>query len=154
MEPEQEKEAEREKPMKSDTSGFVPSVAGHSPPIASPFFIRLKGANLRRAYLPRATLQGGSSFAGAHLEVANLQEANLQENNFQEANLQGANLWKAILTRADLSNANLKGAKVTDEQLIQAKSLEGATMPNGQKYEEWLKDKEGRGEDGENSGPS
>jgi uncharacterized protein YjbI with pentapeptide repeats len=65
--------------------------------------------------------------------------------------LQGANLWKAILTCADLSNANLKGAKVTDEQLIQAKSLEGATMPNGQKYEEWLK---GREEDGENGGPS
>jgi hypothetical protein len=26
-------------------------------------------------------------------------------------------------------------------------------MPNGQKYEEWLKSK-GRGEDGKNSGPS
>jgi len=24
-------------------------------------------------------------------------------------------------------------------------------MPNGQKYEDWLKDKEGGGEDGENS---
>jgi hypothetical protein len=32
--------------------------------------------------------------------------------------------------------------------------LEGATMPNGQKYEVGLKDKEGWGEDGENSGPS
>ena len=29
-------------------------------------------------------------------------------------------------------------------------SLEGATMPNGQKYEDWLKDKEARKEDGEN----
>jgi len=27
-------------------------------------------------------------------------------------------------------------------------------MPNGQKYEDWLKEKEGRGEDGENSGSS
>jgi uncharacterized protein YjbI with pentapeptide repeats len=60
----------------------------------------------------------------------------------------------ADLSNANLSGANLKGADVTEEQLDQAKSLEGATMPNGQKYEEWLKDKEGRGEDGENSGPS
>jgi hypothetical protein len=27
-----------------------------------------------------------------------------------------------------------------------ASSLKGATMPNGQKYEDWLKDKERRGE--------
>jgi hypothetical protein len=32
--------------------------------------------------------------------------------------------------------------------------LEGATMPNGQKYEDWLKDNEGSEDDGENSGPS
>ena len=39
-----------------------------------------------------------------------------------------------------------------NEQLErQAASLEGAIMPNGQKYEDWLKSK-GRGEDGENSG--
>jgi hypothetical protein len=125
---------------------------------APPFFIRLKGANLREVYLPRATLQG-ASFAGAHLEKANLEEA-----NFAGANLEEANLWEAKLTSADLSNANLKGVKVTDEQLVQAKSLEGATMPDGQTlksddkpdgttFEEWHKSKS-RGEDGENSGPS
>jgi len=27
-------------------------------------------------------------------------------------------------------------------------------MPNGQKYEDWLKDREGHGEDGKNSGLS
>jgi len=27
-------------------------------------------------------------------------------------------------------------------------------MPNGQKYEDWLKDKEGCGEDGDDGGPS
>ncbi len=43
---------------------------------------------------------------------------------------------------------------VTSEDLEQhAYSLEDATVPNGQSYEEWLKSK-GRGEDGENSGPS
>jgi hypothetical protein len=46
----------------------------------------------------------------------------------------------------------------TDDQLDAyrldaAKSLEGATMPNGQKYEDWLKSK-GSGKDGENGGPS
>jgi hypothetical protein len=37
--------------------------------------------------------------------------------------------------------------------LDDASFLEGATMPNGQKYEEWLKSK-GRGETTDNSGPS
>jgi hypothetical protein len=32
--------------------------------------------------------------------------------------------------------------------------LEGATMPNGQKYEDWLKDRENRKEDAENDGSS
>ena len=32
---------------------------------------------------------------------------------------------------------------VIKDQFEQAKSLEGAIMPNGQKYEDWLKDKEG-----------
>jgi hypothetical protein len=42
---------------------------------------------------------------------------------------------------------------LTDEQIAAAYSLEGATMPNGQNYEDWLKSK-GSGEDGENSGSS
>jgi hypothetical protein len=33
---------------------------------------------------------------------------------------------------------------VTKEQLEQAESLEGATMPDGQTYEEWLKTLEGQ----------
>ena len=35
----------------------------------------------------------------------------------------------------------------TAEQLEQAKSLKDAYMPNGQKYEDWLKDKKSRGGD-------
>ncbi len=51
--------------------------------------------------------------------------------------------------------AVLTGAKVIDDHLAEARSLEGATMAGGQKYEEWLKTKEeGRGEDGKNSGRS
>jgi hypothetical protein len=30
-------------------------------------------------------------------------------------------------------------------------TLEGATMPSGQKYEDWLKDREGSKEDAENA---
>jgi hypothetical protein len=38
---------------------------------------------------------------------------------------------------------------ITEEQLEQqADTLEGATMPNGQKYEDWLKDREdGKGDE-------
>jgi Pentapeptide repeats (8 copies) len=72
------------------------------------------------------------------------------------ANLSEANLFRADLGGADLSYANLRGANlrwagdITNEELDQqAKSLEGATMPNGQKYEDWLKDREGSKEGGE-----
>jgi uncharacterized protein YjbI with pentapeptide repeats len=59
----------------------------------------------------------------------------------------------ADVSGADFSGTNLRNAKVTNEQLATCKSLEGATMPNGEKYEDWLKS-QGRREDGENSGPS
>jgi hypothetical protein len=73
------------------------------------------------------------------------------------------------LRGADLRGANLGGAIISDEPgwpqehlghleqqatSYHTASLEGAIMPNGQKYEDWLKDKEGRGEDRKNSGPS
>jgi hypothetical protein len=70
--------------------------------------------------------------------------------------LRGADLRGAYLRHADLSGANLFGANLfgavglTNEMLDQqAKSLEGATMPNGHRYEVWLESK-GSGEDGEN----
>jgi uncharacterized protein YjbI with pentapeptide repeats len=51
----------------------------------------------------------------------------------------------------DLRHANLSGADGwTEEQLAATESLEGATMPNGQKYEDWLKSKGS----GENTGAS
>ena len=51
---------------------------------------------------------------------------------------------------AYVRGANLKFARVVvaDDQLSEASSLEGATMPNGQKYEDWLNSK-GSGEDGD-----
>jgi Pentapeptide repeats (8 copies) len=94
----------------------------------------LHGAILRRALLPDATL----AFA-----------------DLRGAILGGAKLVGAKLVGAELSGAFLTDAKgVSNEELErQAKSLEGATMPNGQKYEDWLKSK-GRGKDGENSSSS
>ena len=58
--------------------------------------------------------------------------------------LGGADLSGADLNTADLKGATLGNAKgVTNQELEQkAKSLEGATMPNGQKYEDWLKSKD------------
>ena len=45
-------------------------------------------------------------------------------------------LREANLSRAILRGTNMAHAKITEEQLEKAKSLEGATMPNGQKYGE------------------
>jgi uncharacterized protein YjbI with pentapeptide repeats len=60
-----------------------------------------------------------------------------------------------VIYDANLSGANLRHAtgKSAEQPDGQASSLEGAIMPNGQKYEDWL-GSNGRGEDGENGGPS
>jgi uncharacterized protein YjbI with pentapeptide repeats len=97
----------------------------------------LSDADLSLAYLIGADLSG-ADLSGANLLGADLDDANLDDANLYRADLSGANLY-----HADLSSANLGGARgVTDDQLAEAKSLEGATMPNGQKYEEWRKSRE------------
>lgn len=89
----------------------------------------LSDANLRYAYLR------GAKLSGAGLSTADLSYASLMK-----ADLGGAELSGADLSGADLSNAH----EITNEELDQqASSLEGATMPNGQQYEDWLKDKGG-----------
>ncbi len=52
-----------------------------------------------------------------------------------------------------MSESELSVARVSEGQLATCKSIEGATMPNGQKYEDWLKSK-GSGEDAKNNDPS
>src|SRR5215211_2125267 len=133
-------------------------------------------ADLSEAYLIRADLQGkadlsgalllGALLLGANLSEADLSEADLNGTNLREANLREANLIYAVLSAADLGGAALNGAEeVTNEQLRAASSLEGATMPDGQTlrgdkmpdgptFEDWLKDRESRKEDGENNGSS
>jgi uncharacterized protein YjbI with pentapeptide repeats len=115
----------------------------------------LTGANLTGADLVEADL-GAADLSDADLSFATLSEANLEGANLEGANLRWAALWiadlsDAILSDADLSGATLSGATlsdanlngalgVTDDQLAPVQSLEGATMPNGQKYGEWVQE--------------
>jgi hypothetical protein len=83
-----------------------------------------------------------------------LSGAALTSADLSVADLSGATLTSADLSFADLSGADLSVARgVTNEELDQqALSLEGATMPDGQKYEDWLKDKKAQGKDEKNEG--
>ena len=131
--------------------------------------LSLRGADLREADLESAFLLR-ADLSWANLSWANLSGAILSGADLSEADLRGADLEWALLRGANLSSTNLReanlfGAKLRDEagvsmeQLEQLEqqvtswplsSLEGATLPNGQKYEDWLKDREGREDDGEN----
>jgi len=112
----------------------------------------LKGITAVNADLSNARMLN-ADVRGADLREADLSGADLTNTNLLGANLLGANLTNTDLTNTDLTNtdltntdlthADLTDAQVSEEQLEAAKSLKGATMPNGQKYEEWLKDKEG-----------
>jgi uncharacterized protein YjbI with pentapeptide repeats len=115
----------------------------------------LSGASLREADLNWADLSNAYLSPDVDLREADLSHAYLLFADLSGADLSGANLSGAHLREADLREANMEGSRgVTNDELEQqVASLEGATMPNGQKYEEWLKSK-GRGEDGRNSGPS
>jgi len=117
----------------------------------------LSNASLQHANLSHAALQNADLSSAE--STADLQDAPLWFLKKEATNLTDANLSHAALQDADLSNAYLSGADLTDanltdadlieakgwtmEQLTAARSLEGATMPNGQKYEDWLKSKGG-----------
>jgi uncharacterized protein YjbI with pentapeptide repeats len=130
--------------------------------------VRLSKVNLSKADLSKADLSkadlSGADLSGADLSGADLSEADLCGANLSEAKLNGAILNRAQLgtarvsvvlpdggaepaepnpvdlRQADLSQANLQWAQGwTYEQLDQAESLEGATMPDGTQYEDWVK---------------
>src|SRR5215217_2515966 len=113
--------------------------------------VDLSGADLASVGLYHTDLNGailsGAILNEAELKGADLSGADLRGALLVEANLRNASLSKAILSDASLFRADLSDAYgYTQKQLAQAGSLEGATMPNGQKYEDWLKDREGRKE--------
>jgi len=121
--------------------------------------VDLKEANLTDADFEKMPLTeidlGGTNLSdgfdedtrGAVLRKADLQGARLVDANLKGANLKGANLNGAIFEDGATMDRN---SEVLNQQDAH---LQGATMPNGQKYEDWLKSK-GSGEAGENSGPS
>jgi uncharacterized protein YjbI with pentapeptide repeats len=114
----------------------------------------LSDATLHDAFLYKANLSGAylsrASLAGADLSDANLSDANLSDANLSNADLEGTNLGGADLYEANLSGVVLEGADLNDADLTeatritaeelyqQAKFLNSATLPNGQKYEDWL----------------
>jgi uncharacterized protein YjbI with pentapeptide repeats len=134
----------------------------------------LKDANLSHATLQNADLSSAESITNLQdppLWFLKRQATNLTDANLSHATLKDADLSSTYLSGADLTDANLTDANLTDakgwtmEQLTAARTLEGATMPDGQTlksdkmphgptFEEWLKDKEARGENRDNSGSS
>jgi uncharacterized protein YjbI with pentapeptide repeats len=128
----------------------------------------LMGVHLSKAYMFEADLRGarlqhadlsGTDLSGANLHSTKLSEANLSAALLGVINPNTAALILANLYGADLSGANLEGALGGDDLLaqyvslqgVQYVSLQGATMPNGQEYEDWFKS---RAVDGKNSGLS
>ena len=109
--------------------------------------ISLEGANLIGTDLQNANFTG-AKLEGADLRATDLRRAYLTDGWLIYTDLSGADLQKADLSGvhlhvADFRGADLRGAiGITGQELADYGCiLEGATMPNGQKYEEWLKDK-------------
>jgi uncharacterized protein YjbI with pentapeptide repeats len=126
----------------------------------------LRGANLHNAHLREADLSfadlHNADLEFAHLHGADLSDADLLDKadlsfaDLSDADLRWAELDGALLIFADLRDADLRHADLsgavgwTEKQLTAADTLKGATMPNGQNYEDWHKDKEARKEASEN----
>jgi len=109
--------------------------------------ISLEGANLIGTDLQNANFTGakleGADLRGTDLRGAYLTDGWLIYTDLSGADLQNADLSGVHLHVADFRGADLRGAiGITGQELADYGCiLEGATMPNGQNYEEWLKDK-------------
>jgi uncharacterized protein YjbI with pentapeptide repeats len=131
----------------------------------------LKGADLSLAHLEGTDLSRSilslADLSYANLSSTDLSVAMLSETNLSNAILSETNLSNAILSETNLSGADMRGASagallsgvdmsgaILSESILrgleeltnaeleeQAKFLKGATAPNGQQYEEWLKSK-------------
>jgi hypothetical protein len=121
----------------------------------------LRGADLSDANLQRTDLFGAdlreANLNRADLRWARLAHSNLKGASLRAANLRGANLREAEIDGADLSQANLQDAllgaqheearlnidrRISEEmalaaeaQIVQARALRGAIMPNGSRYD-------------------
>ena len=117
--------------------------------------LALRGADLSDAVLREAVLPD-ADLRGAYLPDADLKRADLSDAALADTSLLGANLTGANLNGAKLYRITLEGVTgLTNAQLAgRAELLRNVIMPNGQKYEDWLKDKEGSADAGNNSCPS
>ena len=118
-------------------------------PVVSLICADLEGVDL--TYSAPSDAQPHASAPVADLSRADLTYADLSRANLSGivmigtrlvgADLGGANLNGTVLNDANLSGANLSGVTgKSSEQLDgQSSSLKGAIMPDGRKYEEWLK---------------
>ena len=125
----------------------------------------LRGADLSGAFLSEADLSGAdlreAELNGAILNKARLATARVSVV-LPDGGAEPAEPHPADLRQADLSQANLQWAQGwTYDQLDQAQSLEGTTMPDGRQYEDWvergwLRQRSGKdaGRIGENASPS
>lgn len=100
----------------------------------------LAGVPLCHVHMENADLLGADlhnvDFHQAHLQWADLSQANLSGTKLTRANLHGANMSETNLAGADLFKANLTEVRnLTDAQLVQAKRLWGAIMPDGETYD-------------------
>jgi uncharacterized protein YjbI with pentapeptide repeats len=102
-------------------------------------FADLSGADLHEVNLSSATListnLSDSNPEFVDLTSANLQDANLQNANLHYSRLNFAKLQGAILGGCNLQGSDLTGTRVSNKQLATAKSLSGATMPDGTKHD-------------------
>jgi uncharacterized protein YjbI with pentapeptide repeats len=96
-------------------------------------YLRLMQANLAlRQRLFQIWLgRRKADLAQADLSYLDLRGTNLSGGDLREANLAFCDLRGIDFSDADLTGANLQGALLTGDQLDQAGSLAGATMPNG-----------------------
>jgi len=124
------------------------NLIGAENPIIDLGWVDLSGDNLSDAILSDVNLSD-AILSDVNLSDAILSSANLSDVNLYNADLGNADLGNADLSYADLSDVNLsgadliqanlryvdlRGARITEEQLKEAKSLKGATMPDGSKH--------------------
>lgn len=96
----------------------------------------LMEAKLSNAYLAEADLKG-ADLRRADLGGSKLMQADLSEAYLAGADLRGTTLWEANVSKAYLMEVTLRQADLgklrawTIKQLEEAKTLEGAIMPDG-----------------------
>jgi hypothetical protein len=112
-------------------------------PLANLHGTNLRNADLRDAYLRRADLSG-ANLRGADLRGADLRDANLYRVDLRDANLRNADLYSkkssgmsGVMRSVVYQIAGLRWVtRITNQEELeqQARSLEGAILPDGSKH--------------------